>query len=271
MPTSDTPTKGSIAKMKAFVRRLARSDIGYNQWNRWAFYQNGRLVKGRTSADCSSMCGAIGQQGGYGVNLSGTFYTGNFADRLRQAGFEVFRFINVSQMRDGDFVVAPGKHVEFQYGRRDGKSGVWWYSARNDENGRLGGGRPGNQGGRENVGWGRPYDMSRGGSRVAYIVRPPDSKAEMTVLPKGPKGTLRKGDGKKRKNSIGTRVRTLQLRLRKFGYNTEPDGDYGDDTERDVRDFQRQRGFAKRDQDGQWGPVTAAESIKAREEKWRKK
>lgn len=267
--TSTPVATGSIALMKVAVRSLTQRDIGYDQWNRWSFFKGGKLISGPTAADCSSMCGAIAKLGGYDVDLTGTFYTVVFAAKLKAAGFEVFQFVSTEQMRDGDFVVAPGKHVEFQYGKRDGLPGVWWYSARNDEKGGLGGGKPGNQGGKENVGWGRPYDMSRGGTRDAYIVRPPDSKAPTVVstLPKGPQGTLRRG-GPKRANSIGTRVYAVQKRLNSFGYELEEDGVFAILTERAVKDFQKRRGFAAADIDGQWGQRTGDESLRARAEGW---
>lgn len=90
------------------------------------------------------------------------------------------------------------------------------------------------------------------------------------ILPKGPKGILWKGD-KRHGPSVGTRVKALQKRLNSFGYDLDEDGVYGDDTADTVGDFQRQRGFAAADQDKQYGPKTAAETVKARAEKWSKK
>ena len=75
---------GSIAQMKAFVRQLTQHDIGYDQWNRWSFFKGGKLVGGKTAADCSSMCGAISSC--YGTDLTGTFYTGNFTTKLKAVG-----------------------------------------------------------------------------------------------------------------------------------------------------------------------------------------
>ena len=87
------------------------------------------------------------------------------------------------------------------------------------------------------------------------------------ILPRGPKGVLWKGNSKI-PQSVGTRVETLQKRLRAFGYPLTADGVYGDDTTKYVADFQRRRGFAGQDVDGRWGPKTGAESVKARTEKW---
>lgn len=157
---------GSIAKMRDAVKKIDAAQPGYDQGQRWTFYSKGKVIP-KKEADCSSVCGAIAQMGGYPVDLTGTFYTGNFNQKLVKAGFKQITFKKVSDVKVGDFINAPGAHVEYAY------SSTQWYSARNDERGKSTGGAAGDQGGRENVGFGKPYDMSRGGSRKAYILRPP--------------------------------------------------------------------------------------------------
>ena len=157
---------GSVSKMQAAARKIDEAKPGYDQNQRWTFYDKGKVIP-RKECDCSSVCGAIAQMGGYPVDLTGTFYTGNFNAKLKAAGFREIPFKKVSDVRVGDFINAPGKHVEFAYSKDK------WYSARNDEKGGSTGGTTGDQGGKENVGWGKPYDMTRGGSRKAWILRPP--------------------------------------------------------------------------------------------------
>jgi len=159
---------GTIAQMQAAVRTINSAQPGYDQDQRWTFYDKGDAIPNK-ECDCSSVCGAIIQMGGYPIDLSGTFYTGNFNEKAVAAGFTKIRFNSVSDVQVGDCINAPGAHVEFAY------SDSQWYSARNDEKGGSTGGKAGDQGGQENVGYGDPYDMSKGGSRDAYILRPPDS------------------------------------------------------------------------------------------------
>lgn len=166
----------TIAKMNSIVDILAKSNIGYNQWTRWSFFQNGKIIP-NTAADCSSICGVIAKRGGYNVDLSGTFYTGNFATKMKAAGFTVIRYTGLSQVRQGDFILAPGYHVEYAYTAKR------WYSARIDERGQIGGGKPGNQTGKE-TGFVNAYTYSKGWT---YIVRPPASKPSPTPSP-GKKG-----------------------------------------------------------------------------------
>lgn len=163
---------GSISKMRAAVDKINAAQPGYDQSQRWTFYNKGTVIKGK-ECDCSSVCGAIIQMGGYPIDLTGTFYTGNFNEKAKKAGWKEIPFKSVKDVRVGDAINAPGKHVEFCYGERKGHDGIWWFSARNDEKGGSSGGKAGDQGGRENVGFGRPYDMSKKGTRKAYILRPP--------------------------------------------------------------------------------------------------
>ena len=151
----------SIEKMNAVVNQLAGANIGYNQWARWSFFKNGKIVP-NTAADCSSICGVIMKLGGYDVDLTGTFYTGNFATKAKAAGFTVIKYRNLGQVRAGDFILAPGHHVEYAYTAKR------WYSARIDERGKAYGGKPGNQTGKE-TGFVNAYVYSKGWT---YILRP---------------------------------------------------------------------------------------------------
>lgn len=154
----------SLAKMRSVVDILHKSNIGYNQHTRWSFYRNGKIIP-NTAADCSSICGVIMKRGGYNIDLTGTFYTGNYASKAKAAGFTVLRYKNLDQVRAGDFILQPNGHIEFAYTKKR------WYSARIDERGRAFGGKPGNQTGRE-TGFVNAYVYSKGWT---YILRPPSS------------------------------------------------------------------------------------------------
>lgn len=119
--------------------------------------------------------------------------------------------------------------------------------------------------------WLEDYDEMhweiRRGTTDAQLRKLAEKITGKKILPTGPKGTLWKGNSKV-PPSVGTRVEAVQKRLRAMGYPTVVDGVYGDDTARDVADFQRRRGFTGKDLDGQWGPKTGDESLKARSEGW---
>ena len=102
---------GSITAMRRAVDQLDTANVGYDQSQRWSFFKNGKIVRGK-EADCSSICGAIIRLGGYPIDLRGTFYTGNFAKRAKAAGFRILRFTHLSAVKAGDFLLKPAHHVE---------------------------------------------------------------------------------------------------------------------------------------------------------------
>ena len=160
---------GSIKAMLDACDRLAALDIGYDQRERWSFYdrRTDTLITDRpTEADCSSLCSAIARLGGYNIDLSDPTYTGNFVAKFRDAGFQIITFMSIDQVQPGDFILKPSAHVEFC---RDKKR---WYSARIDENGKASAGQAGNQTGKE-TGFRAPYLRKDGWE---YILRPPAEK-----------------------------------------------------------------------------------------------
>lgn len=147
---------GTIAELVAAADFYNALRLGYDQSNRWDLTPNGET-------DCSALCGSIIKKAGYPIVLTGTFYTGNFAQRAKAAGFAVIRFVSLKQIKTGDFLVTPGHHVEFVYNVNT------FFSARFDERGKASGGKSGNQNGRE-TGF-VPANVRTGG--WTYICRPP--------------------------------------------------------------------------------------------------
>lgn len=186
----------TIASMLAIADYLdKKANVGYDQSQRWTFIEKSavleaemitlqaaieHIVSGRET-DCSASCGAIARLGGYPVDLSGTWYTGNFTSKMKSSGY--FQAISVkgwsskrlyAYLKNGDFLIGPG-HVVFV---RLGGARGWWWSAESDERGRSTGGKAGGAG--DHVGYRKPYMRSRGWT---YIVRAyPSTKFRGQVL-----------------------------------------------------------------------------------------
>jgi hypothetical protein len=159
---------GSMTAMRRATDQLDAANIGYDQSQRWTFFQNGRIVPGM-EADCSSICGAIIKLGGYPIDLSGTFYTGNFATRAKAAGFSVKYFTDLSAVKAGDFLLKPKHHVEFAYATNR------FFSAHIGGHNMEWGNNAGNLTGKE-VGFGNAYNYIPGG--WTYICRPPQAAVD---------------------------------------------------------------------------------------------
>ena len=103
-----------INDMIQAARAIAQADTGYNQSDRWSFFNRDtkRLIPGK-AGDCATVCGAIASLGGYRVDLADPFWTGTFKRRLLAAGFTAIRFAGLDQVQAGDFVLNEKWHVEF--------------------------------------------------------------------------------------------------------------------------------------------------------------
>ena len=181
---------GSISLMQQAAKAIEDAATGYSQARRWSFFNRvtNQIIRNK-DGDCSSVCAAIIKLGGYPINLgypdhSGV-YTGNFAAKAQAAGFTLLPFTGLANLKPGDFVCKPGKHVEFV------SSAGRMFSAWMDENGGSTGGRPGEQASHE-VRYTQAYNYSGGWTQV---LRPPanttttttntTTSSGSTVLPKG--------------------------------------------------------------------------------------
>lgn len=156
----------SITRLQKAADRLATANLGYDQHQRWTFYNRttGQLHPGG-ECDCSSSCGAIAALAGYPVNLTDPFWTGNFASRLIATGlFTALKFTRLAQVKAGDFLVGPG-HVIFA------RTKTRWWSAEHDERGKSTGGKTGRQAG-EKVGWRAPYGRAKGWTTIVRPIAP---------------------------------------------------------------------------------------------------
>jgi hypothetical protein len=223
---------GTIAKMQAAADKLDAYELGYDQGvgQRWNIRKGGEC-------DCSSLSGTIISMGGYPIDLRvGGFSTRNFAPKAKAAGFKVLRFIDLSQVRPGDFLLTPGHHVVFV------RSANQYLSAESNEGGTALGGNAGDQMGGKEVYYRSAYNRSGGWT---YIVRPPDSSTSAAAK----RSVLRRG-------MKGDDVKAMQTRLIAAGFSVGQagaDGDFGVNTEAAVKALQKK---AKIEVDGEFGPIS---------------
>ena len=234
----------SISAMVSFANKVINGDTGYNQAKRWTFFnKETRTFIPHKETDCSAFCGAIAAMGGYPVDLSGWFYTGNMRERMLAAGFEAIPFssVGLSKLKPGDFVLSTNYHVEFV-----GTNGMF-ASASIDENGNATGGKPGNQTGKETR-WIAPYIYRHGWNYVLRLADPnnlnPNADYNLGKFP-------------------ASYIKNVQTLLVSHGYSVGTagvDGSLGPATYKAVLEFQKDHALV---QDGVPGPVTLAALSKA--------
>lgn len=115
------------------------------------------------AADCSSLSAGLAWLAGYDVDINGACWTGNISSLMKNAGWKVYKFTKISDVKAGDMVVAVGHHVVLALSKTE------WLSAQADERGKSSGGKLGDQTGKEIV-IREPYNRAGGWD---YILRPP--------------------------------------------------------------------------------------------------
>ena len=99
-------SSSKVDLMCAAAVAIDRANTGYDQWQRWSFFNRvTKRIKPNAEGDCSSVCGAIAVLGGFPVNLSDPFYTGTFRQRLVAAGFTAERYTGRHQVKRGRFLL----------------------------------------------------------------------------------------------------------------------------------------------------------------------
>ena len=227
----------SLTKMNAYADLLDASNVGYDQYERFSFNpaRDGLTVIPNRECDCSSSCAAIAKAGCFNVDMRNPIYTGNFKNKLIEAGFAAINVRGWSQSKlyaavsEGDFLLGPGHVVYIRERNR-------WWSAENDERGRSTGGKAGDQTGME-ARYRNPYMRSRGWE---WILRPAiaaDPLVAVTPQPSPTTVTPLKPRQVEWRNPSTDFVRIVQ---RIVGVN--PTGYYGTVTKRRVSALQAKLG-----------------------------
>ena len=239
----------SLTKMNAYADLLDASNVGYDQYERFSFNpaRDGLTVIPNRECDCSSSCAAIAKAGGFSVDMRDPIYTGNFKNKLIEAGFAALDVRGWSQSKlyaavsGGDFLLGPGHVVYIREPNR-------WWSAENDERGRSTGGKAGDQTGME-ARYRNPYMRSRGWEWILRPVIVADPLVAVTPLPSVDTVTPLKPRQIEWRNPSTDFVRIVQ---RIVGVN--PTGYYGTVTKRRVSALQAKLGV---EVDGLFGAGTA--------------
>ena len=93
-------SSSKVDLMCAAAVAIDRANTGYDQWQRWSFFNRAtKRIQPHAEGDCSSVCGAIVVLGGFPVNLNDPFYTGTFRQRLVAAGFTAERYTGRHQVK----------------------------------------------------------------------------------------------------------------------------------------------------------------------------
>lgn len=239
-------------------------NLGYDQSNRWDIRVGGEC-------DCSSLVYWVLWDAGYltkpGNPWDYTLYTGTLYNDLVNAGWRAVR-ANGGKPDSPCVVLNEGNHV-----------GIWlgdvFAQASIDENGRATGGKAGDQTDRETNtrSW---YVYSRGWDW--YIYPPEDGgnagipnneyvrrlqhelnvQCGATLDEDNEFGALTKAAASKsnailRNGDAGNMTRILQEVLNAHGFNLDVDGEFGAQTDKAVRDYQRMFGL---EVDGEVGGET---------------
>lgn len=194
---------------------IAADDIhGYDQKKRWG-----------PNYDCSSLLISAWQQAGVPVLTNGATYTGNMRPVFVKCGFQSIKFVKGMSLQRGDVLLSEKHHTAMYIG--DNKVVM----ASINEQGKITGGRSGDQTGREilvcsyyvpSYGW--DYVLRYNESEVQFV------DVQLPVL------------------QIGSRckeVGTLQTLLKALGFKNKAgrdltiDSDFGQNTDYAVKLFQR--------------------------------
>ena len=239
----------SLTKMNAYADLLDASNVGYDQYERFSFNpaRDGLSVIPNRECDCSSSCAAIAKAGGFSVDMRDPIYTGNFKNKLVEAGFAAIDVRGWPQSKlysavsEGDFLLGPGHVVYIRKPNR-------WWSAENDERGRSTGGKAGDQTGME-ARYRNPYMRSRGWEWILRPVIEADPPVAVTPPPSVDTVTPLKPREVEWRNPSTDFVRIVQHIV---GVN--PTGYYGTVTKRRVSALQAKLGVGV---DGLFGAGTA--------------
>lgn len=226
--TTMSKIEKAVQQMEAWAHDNSH---GYDQIYRWG-------EKG--DYDCSAAVIQACQNSGIPVKTGGATYTGNMLCVFKKCGFaDVTAKVNLSTgagLIRGDVLLNTVHHTAMYCG--NGKE----VEASINEKGTATGGKPGDQTGTEflirsyrNYPW--THVLRYTGNGVA-----------------ADKGYLEKGDS-------GAAVKTMQLMLIKIGFScgsAGADGDFGSDTDKALRKFQKKYGLTV---DGQYGPASKAKLV----------
>ena len=238
----------TIARMHDYADRLAASNVGYDQGDRWSFNpsRDGLSVLPHSECDCSSSSAAIARAGGYPVDTRDPIWTGNYRAKLVAAGFTAIDVRGKSRgelaglLRPGDFLLGPGHVVYYR-----STTQVW--SAEADERGRASGGQAGDQTGLE-ARYRTLYMRSRGWE---WVLRPPADPL-VAIIPIDP-ATVTPLKVKPRAVEWRTPPAAL-VRIVQRIVGASVDGIRGPRTIAATKAWQRKRGLRV---DGQFGPASA--------------
>lgn len=200
----------------ATAKKIDNIGTGYNQAKRWTFNpsRDGKTFVANKDADCSSVCLSILKSMEPTLNMADPAYTGTFLAKAKSVGATAINVAGKSLaqikalLKPGDFLLNTGNHVEFWTGSQ-------LFSAAIDENGKISGGKPGDQTGKE-VRFTGLYQYRKGWN---YIVRPKytaattSGKSVATLAAEVIAGKYSTGEA--RKKALGAQYAAVQALVNK--------------------------------------------------------